>query len=306
MYNALQNIEIDGHEPAYSGKVREVFDLGDRLLIVATDRLSAFDCILPTGIPGKGKVLSGLSSWWFRALEGVMPTHFITDRVEEYPQPFCRHPDLLAGRSMLVRRARRIDIECVVRGYLAGSGWKEYQAGGAVCGVPLPAGLVEADRLPGPIFTPALKNDAGHDENVPWERARAVAGPGLDEARRLSLALYRNLARYMEPRGIILADTKFEFGLIGGQVALIDEVASPDSSRFWDATRYAPGRSPDSFDKQFVRDWLLQSGWNMEPPAPALPREIVARTVGRYEEAARRLIDEAHPLRFLDWGWQWS
>jgi phosphoribosylaminoimidazole-succinocarboxamide synthase len=304
--NRLPELEIEGRRPDFRGKVRDVFDLGDRLLLIASDRLSAFDVILPTPIPGKGTILTRLSAFWFRALDGVMPTHFLTDRIDEFPEPFRRHADLLGGRSMLVRKARRIDIECVVRGYLAGSGWKEYEATGSVCGVPLPKGLRPADRLPEPIFTPATKNDSGHDENVSFEAALAAAGPDLNEARRLSLALYRNLAAYTERRGILLADTKFEFGLIDDVVTLIDEVASPDSSRFWDRQKYRPGTSPESFDKQFVRDWLLSSGWNREPPGPPIPADVVARTAARYEEAARRLIDTEQPYPFREGGWSWT
>jgi phosphoribosylaminoimidazole-succinocarboxamide synthase len=296
--NPLRHTVIDGRHPDRSGKVRDLFDLGDTLLLVATDRLSAFDCILPTPIPGKGTLLTALSVYWFRALEGVMPTHFLTDRVADFPAPFRHHPELLEGRSMLVRKAGRIDIECVVRGYLAGSGWSDYRATGAVCGHALPAGLVEAQKLEAPIFTPATKNDTGHDENIGEAEAERLVGPDYAEARRLSLALYRNLAAFMEPRGILLADTKFEFGRIDGRVALIDEVASPDSSRFWDRDRYRPGMSPESFDKQFVRDWLLASGWNRQPPAPELPDDIVAKTRARYEEAVRRLVDPTAPPAF--------
>jgi phosphoribosylaminoimidazole-succinocarboxamide synthase len=304
--NALRHTVIEGRAPDRSGKVRDLFDLGDTLLLVATDRLSAFDCVLPTPIPGKGRLLTALSVYWFRALEGVMPTHFVTDRVADFPAPFRDHPEILEGRSMLVRKADRIDIECVVRGYLAGSGWNDYRATGAVCGHVLPPGLGEAAKLEVPLFTPATKNDAGHDENIGEAEAERIAGSGYAEARRQSLALYRNLAAYMEPRGILLADTKFEFGWIDGRVALIDEVASPDSSRFWDRDRYRPGSSPESFDKQFVRDWLLASGWNRRPPAPELPDDIVAKTVARYEEAVRRLVDPAAPLSFAREGFAWS
>lgn len=306
MNNPLLAIEIPGCRPIIRGKVREVFDLGDRLLMVATDRLSAFDCVLPTGIPGKGRILTQLSAYWFRALEGVLPTHFLSDRVADYPEPFRRHPGVLEGRSMLVRKARRIDIECVVRGYLAGSGWAEYSQTGAICGIPLPPGLLEAEALPEPLFTPSTKSDAGHDENITFAEAVRRAGPEVAEARRLSLALYRNLAAHARERGVIIADTKFEFGLIDGRVTLIDEAGSPDSSRFWDRDAWRPGQTPESFDKQFVRDWLAASGWNRRPPAPALPEDVVARTAARYEEAARRLIDTAHPLRFQERGWSWS
>jgi len=303
---ALTELTIDGRSADYRGKVREIFDLGDRLLIVATDRLSAYDCILPTGIPGKGRILTGLSVYWFKALDGVMPTHFLTERVDEFPEPFRRHAGVLDGRSMLVRKARRLDVECVVRGYLAGSGWADYRATGAVCGVALPAGLAEAEKLAEPIFTPASKNDHGHDENISFEEAHDRFGPVVDEARGLSLRLYRNLAAYAETRGLILADTKFEFGTIDGRLSLIDEVASPDSSRFWDPAFYRTGTSPESFDKQFVRDWLTRSGWDRTPPAPALPDDVVARTRERYEEAARRLIDSQTPLHFSEKDGTWT
>ena len=305
MSNVLSHIEIEGRKPVFSGKVREMFDLGDRLLIVATDRLSAFDVVLPTPIPDKGSVLTRLSSYWFKALDGILPHHFVTDRVAEFPAPFDAQRETLAGRAMLVRKARRIDVECVVRGYLAGSGWAEYQESGSVCGIELPAGLRQAERLPEPIFTPASKNDSGHDENISYDEAIRRAGPGMAEARRMSLALYRNLAGYAETKGLILADTKFEFGWIDGAVSLIDEVASPDSSRFWDRDRYHPGTSPESFDKQFVRDWLIASGWNRQPPGPEIPEDIVEKTAERYREAARRLIDERHPLCFAKGGWSW-
>jgi len=306
MSNALTHIDIPGCPVYRSGKVRDLWDLGDRLLIVASDRLSAFDCILPTGIPDKGILLTRLSVAWFQALEGVIPTHFLSDRVADFPDPFCRHEELLAGRSMLARKAERLDIEFVVRGYLAGSGWADYRRTGAISGHVLPTGLVESCRLPEVILTPAIKNDIGHDENVSEAEARARLGAPYDEARRLSLALYRNMARHVESSGILLADTKFEFGLIDGEVTLIDEVGTPDSSRFWDRATYEPGRTPPSFDKQFVRDWLIASGWNRQPPAPSLPDEIVARTRARYEEAVRRIMDPAAPPDFRGGGWSWS
>lgn len=313
MDEAVVSLESAGLRPTYRGKVREIFDLGDRLLLVATDRLSAFDCILPTGIPGKGRLLTAISVFWFRALEGILPTHFLTDQVSEFPEPFRSHEALLAGRSMLVRKARRIDVECVVRGYLAGSGLKDYRATGAVCGIALPAGLQEGEALPELIFTPARKNDSGHDENITISEAAALAGADtVAECRRLSLALYRNLARHAADAGLILADTKFEFGWLGESIGLIDEVGTPDSSRYWDAARYRPGSSPPSFDKQYVRDWLEASGWNKEPPAPALPDDVVARTLARYEEAAHRLIGGRSEFRFRpdvsggEGAWRWS
>lgn len=312
MTEPLLHLDIEGRAPDYRGKVREIFDLGERLLLVATDRLSAFDRILPTGIPGKGRILTAISAFWFRALEGILPTHFITDRVEEYPEPFRRHSAQLAGRSMLVRKARRLDIEAVVRGYLAGSGWKEYRASGAVCGVHLPPGLLEAARLPEPIFTPARKHDSGHDENITHREAVDLIGAEpAEDVKRLSLALYRNLARHAEAAGLILADTKFEFGWLGDRIGLIDEVGTPDSSRYWDAALYRPGGAPPSFDKQPVRDWLEASGWNRQSAAPELPAAVVARTIERYQEAARRLMGSGTDFRFQkgaagEGGWTWS
>jgi phosphoribosylaminoimidazole-succinocarboxamide synthase len=275
--------------PVRRGKVRDVYDLGDgTLVIVATDRISAFDVILPDGIPDKGKILTALSLFWFDRL-GV-ESHLISADVAEYPavvRPFAKQ---LVGRSMHVRKAEVIPVECVARGYLAGSGWVEYQRSRSVCGVPLPAGLRLGDQLPGPIFTPAAKAEQGHDENIPFERV--VAGQGermAGELRDRTLDLYRRAADYAATRGIIVADTKFEFGLIDGKLTLVDEVLTPDSSRFWPADGYAPGREQPSFDKQFVRDWLGRQPWDKTPPAPRLPREVIAGTRSRYLEAYERL-----------------
>jgi phosphoribosylaminoimidazole-succinocarboxamide synthase len=287
---AVARIELPGLTPWRQGKVRDVYQAGaDQLVIVASDRLSAYDSILPTPIPGKGRVLTQLSVFWFRTLKSAVPHHFITDDPERYPPPFDRHADLLAGRSMLVRRAERIDIECVVRGHLTGSGWREYRANGAVCGVALPAGLRDGSRLDPPIFTPATKADAGHDENIVFEEVVARIGRETAEALRTrGLALYEEARSWAWPRGLVLADTKFEFGRVGGEITLIDEILSPDSSRYWDRAEYEAGRLV-SFDKQFVRDWLDRSGWNHEPPVPALPDDVAARTGERYAEAMRRL-----------------
>ncbi len=272
------------------GKVRDVYDAGDHLLFIATDRISAFDCILPTGIPGKGSVLTQLSVFWFDYLGDLTPTHFVTTDTAAYPSAFRPYADQLAGRSMLVRRAKMIDVECVARGYLAGSGWKEYRANGTVCGIPLPAGLEESSRLPAPIFTPATKAQSGHDENISFERMVSLVGEELAvRLRDLTLSIYDKAASYALSRGIILADTKFEFGFIGGQLVLADEVLTPDSSRFWPADRYQPGRAQDSFDKQYVRDYLETLAWDKTPPAPPLPPEVAARTGEKYREAYRRL-----------------
>lgn len=272
------------------GKVRDVYAAGEHLLFIATDRISAFDCILPTGIPGKGTVLTQLSVFWFDYLRDLTPTHFVTTDTSAYTASFQPYREQLSGRSMLVRRAKMIDVECVARGYLAGSGWKEYRAHGTVCGIPLPAGLQESSRLPEPIFTPATKAQSGHDENIPFERMVSLVGSELaSRLRDLTLAIYRKAASYALSRGIILADTKFEFGFIGDELVLADEVLTPDSSRFWPADRYEPGRPQDSFDKQYVRDYLETLSWDKTPPAPPLPPDVAARTGEKYREAYRRL-----------------
>lgn len=285
----LIDCELPGVKKLRSGKVREVFDLGDRLLFVATDRISAFDCILPTPIPEKGRVLNQLSAFWFRYFNSV-PNHLISDSFHDFPAALRKFEDQLRGRSMLVQRTEPLPIECVVRGYLAGSGWKEYAATGAISGVKLPAGLQLASRLPVPMFTPSTKAESGHDENISWEDCQDRLGKKLAErARELSLELYRRGAEHAEARGIIVADTKFEFGLLGDELILIDECLTPDSSRFWPADQYAPGSSPPSFDKQFVRDYLETLDWNKTPPAPPLPAEIVARTSAKYLQALDQL-----------------
>ncbi|RKY64042.1 MAG: phosphoribosylaminoimidazolesuccinocarboxamide synthase [Candidatus Latescibacterota bacterium] len=289
--DALTTVQLPGVPKFSSGKVREIFDLGDELLIVATDRISAFDCVLPTGIPDKGKVLTALSVFWFRFLEDLTEHHLITADVEEFPPSLRQFRDLLDGRSMLVRKAERIDVECVVRGYLAGSGWREYKSSGSVCGILLPEGLREADRLPEPIFTPATKASSGHDENITFGRVADMVGEELAEKLRdRSIALYEKARRYAEERGIIVADTKFEFGLRDGKLILIDEVLTPDSSRFWPKERYSPGRSQESFDKQYVRDYLESLDWDKDPPAPPLSEDVVRRTREKYVEAYRRLV----------------
>jgi phosphoribosylaminoimidazole-succinocarboxamide synthase len=282
--------DFPGVERHGRGKVRDVYRIDGRLLIVATDRISAFDYILPTGIPDKGKVLTQLSIFWFDFLRELTPTHFLTARVEDYPEPLHRFRDQLEGRSMLVKRADMIEIECVARGYISGSGWKEYRDHGTVCGIRLPAGLKESDRLPGPIFTPATKAQSGHDENVPFERVCELVGEDLAaRLRDLTLNIYARAARYAETRGVIIADTKFEFGFVGDELVLGDEVLTPDSSRFWPADTYKPGGPQFSFDKQFVRDYLESIRWNKQPPAPALPEEVAARTGEKYRQAYRVL-----------------
>ena len=289
--DALTTVQLPGVPKFSSGKLREIFDLGDELLIVATDRISAFDCVLPTGIPDKGKILTALSVFWFRFLEDLTEHHLITADVKEFPPSLRQFRDLLDGRSMLVRKAERIDVECVVRDYLAGSGWREYKKSGSVCGIRLPEGLREADRLPEPIFTPATKASSGHDENITFGRVADMVGEELAEKLRdRSIALYEKARRYAEERGIIVADTKFEFGLRDGKLILIDEVLTPDSSRFWPKERYSPGRSQESFDKQYVRDYLESLDWDKNPPAPPLPEDVVRRTREKYVEAYRRLV----------------
>jgi phosphoribosylaminoimidazole-succinocarboxamide synthase len=272
------------------GKVRDVYDLGDRLLIVATDRLSAYDHVLEPPIPGKGRILTRLTNFWFDELSGLVPNHLLATEVSGFPAELAPHAAWLRGRAVIARKAEVIPFECVARGFLAGSGFREYREAGRVCGVRLPAGLERASRLPVPIFTPATKAASGHDENVSFEH---VAGAlGLDVATRLrdlTLALYVEGARRAEARGLLLADTKFEFGWIDGRVTLIDEVLTPDSSRYWDAAAWRPGEEPVSFDKQFVRNWLDASGWDRESPPPRLPPEVVEGTRERYAEAFRRL-----------------
>lgn len=272
------------------GKVRDLYDLGDRLLIVATDRISAFDFVLASGIPDKGRVLTQLSVFWFDFLRDTVPSHFLSANVRDFPAILTSLNAELEGRSMLVHRTRPVPIECVARGYLSGSGWKDYQKTGGVCGLRLPAGLRESDALPEPIFTPATKASSGHDVNISFDDvAREAGGPLAEELRTLTLKIYRRAADYARTRGLIIADTKFEFGHRGDQLLLIDEVLTPDSSRFWAADTFAPGRPQPSFDKQFVRDYLEHSGWSKEPPAPALPADVVQATRERYLEAYRRL-----------------
>jgi phosphoribosylaminoimidazole-succinocarboxamide synthase len=282
---------VNGLAPDRQGKVRDIYDLGDTLVFVATDRISAFDYVLGSGIPDKGRVLTQLSAFWFHETRAIVPNHLLTLDVSAYPPPFARHASVLAGRSMLVTKTRPIPIECVARGYLSGSGWKEYAATGRVCGIDLPAGLRESDRLPAPIFTPATKAESGHDVNISEAEAGRLVGDSLvRRLRDLTLELYAFGARHAESRGIILADTKFEFGVnAAGEVILIDEVMTPDSSRYWPRDEYRPGGAQPSFDKQFVRDYLERIRWNKQPPVPTLPDDVVMGTRQRYLEAFRRL-----------------
>ena len=279
----LLQIDLPGIPKIKSGKVREIFDLGTSLLMVATDRISAFDCIMPNGIPRKGEILTQISMFWFKMFETLIANHVLRDSLPGHLQH-------LTPRSMVVKKAQPLAIECVVRGYLAGSGWAEYQKTQTVCGIPLPMGLLEASELPEPIFTPATKAETGHDENISFEHAAKLIGYDLaSQARTASLRIYNHARDYALERGIIIADTKFEFGIWNKELILIDEVLTPDSSRFWPADRYQPGCSQPSFDKQFVRDYLESLDWNKTPPAPSLPDDVVARTQEKYLEAFRRL-----------------
>jgi phosphoribosylaminoimidazole-succinocarboxamide synthase len=283
--------------PLFStGKVRDTYDLGDRLLMVASDRISAFDCIMPNGIPDKGRVLTQLSAFWFNRLASIVPNHLLSVDARDLPEAVSAQRDELAGRFMIVKKAQRIDFECVVRGYLAGSGWTDYQRTGAVCGVALPAGLRQADKLPQPIFTPATKAEEGHDINISQAEMQAAIGEELGQRiAEVSIALYEAAAAYALERGIIIADTKMEFGLLDGELILIDELLTPDSSRYWPLSEYQPGGSPPSFDKQYLRDWLESCGWDKSPPAPELPPEIVEGVASRYREAYERLTGAPLP-----------
>jgi phosphoribosylaminoimidazole-succinocarboxamide synthase len=279
--------------PMAQGKVRDLYPAGKDLLMVASDRISAFDVVLPTPIPGKGQVLTGLSLHWFELLQDLVPNHLITADVDAFPAPYAGRSAELAGRAMLVRRAEVVPVECVARGYITGSGWKDYRRSGAVCGIELPAGLVESQALPEPIFTPTTKAATGHDLPLTFDETVDLVGAGVaGRLRDLTLGLYAAGAAHARERGIILADTKFEFGMVGGELILIDEALTPDSSRFWPADTYEPGHGQPSFDKQYVREWLDVSGWDHEPPPPALPADVVEQTAARYIEAYERITGE--------------
>ncbi len=289
---------LEGLELMKQGKVRDMYRTPAGVVMVASDRISAYDVVLPTPIPDKGAVLTALSSYWFERTAGLVRNHEITTQVDDFPPEAKQHADHLRGRSMLVREAEPVLIECVARGYLSGSGWKVYGRTGAVCGIELPTGLRESDKLPEPIFTPATKAETGHDENITFERAAEIAGRELMTALRdLTLQIYTTGAEHAAGRGVIIADTKFEFGVIDGDIILIDEVMTPDSSRFWPASEYEPGRGQPSFDKQYVRDWLDASGWDHSPPGPDLPDEVVANTRAKYVEAYERVTGRS----FEDW-----
>ena len=285
----IRETNFAGLTPAARGKVRDIYDLGDKLLIVATDRLSAFDVVMPTPIPDKGRVLTQLSLFWFNLLRDVIPNHVLS--ADNFPAPFDKFTEELAGRTMVVRKTKPLPIECVARGYLSGSGWKEYRSTGRVCGIALPEGLKESDKLPEPIFTPAIKATSGHDENIAFGQAAEMIGKSLaQEVHEVTLEIYSRAATYAQQRGILLADTKFEFGLLNDELIWIDEALTPDSSRFWSAAQYEPGGAQPSFDKQFVRDYLERIQWPKTPPGPDLPPEVVAATRAKYREAYRILV----------------
>jgi len=288
MNSVVWETNLAGAKLLSRGKVRDIYELGGRLLLVATDRISAFDVVLPTPIPDKGRVLTQLSRFWFERLADAVPNHVLED--QNLPPELFAQRDQLEGRSMLCRKTQPLPVECVVRGYLVGSGWKDYRATGKVCGIPLPAGLRESDKLPEPLFTPSTKATQGHDENISFDEVvRQIGGPLAERVRTISIDLYRRAAEYAGPRGILLADTKFEFGLLDGELIWIDEALTPDSSRFWPAAGYEPGRPQPSFDKQFVRDYLERIGWNKQPPGPELPADVVSGTREKYREGYRLL-----------------
>lgn len=290
--NAITETHLKGARLSRRGKVRELYDMGSSILLVASDRISAFDVVLSPGIPDKGKILNQLSNFWFNLFSDV-PNHLIETEVERFPAELQADAAVLAGRAVIVRKTEVVPFECVARGYLAGSGWAEYRKTGKVCGIPLPKGLVEADKLPEPIFTPATKEEHGHDENISFERmAGAIGSEEAGRLRDLTLDLYRRASAHAETKGLILADNKLEFGRLHGATVWIDEAFTPDSSRYWDARLYKPGQSPASFDKQFVRDWLESTGWDKRPPAPTLPESIVQGTREKYIEAFRILTGE--------------
>jgi phosphoribosylaminoimidazole-succinocarboxamide synthase len=289
----LLNTELKDLKPYFKGKVRDIYEIDDKLLIIATDRISAFDVVLPNGIPNKGKVLTALSVYWFNRTKDIIKNHLITSDVAEFPQELLKYTALLSGRAMLVRKAKMLEVECVVRGYLAGSGWKEYKKTQSVCGIKLPSGLIEAQKLQEPIFTPATKATSGHDINITEAQMQDIVGADTTKyLKEVSIKIFELASKKMESKGLILADTKFEFGIYDDEIILIDEILTPDSSRFWPMDEYSPGKSQVSFDKQFVRDYLERINWNKTPPAPVLPEDIVKKTSDKYLEAYKRIIEE--------------
>jgi phosphoribosylaminoimidazole-succinocarboxamide synthase len=285
---------LEGVRPRNRGKVRDIYELDDMLLIVATDRISAFDVVMPNPIPDKGRILTQISKFWFEKTESIIANHIISTEVPEYPEALKPYAHILEGRSMLVRKAKPVPIECIVRGYISGSGWKSYKESGTICGIKLPSGLVESEKLPDPIFTPSTKEELGaHDINIDFEDAIVIIGKDIaDKVRKVSIALYMRGLEVADPRGIIVADTKFEFGLCNGELMLIDEILTPDSSRFWPKDTYNPGGAQNSFDKQYLRDYLLSLNWDQKPPAPELPQEVIDNTRKKYMEALNRLTAE--------------
>jgi phosphoribosylaminoimidazole-succinocarboxamide synthase len=285
MQKIVLETNFEGVKFLRKGKVRDIYEVNDYLLIVATDRVSAFDVVLPTGIPGKGMVLTQISLFWFNQVKDIIENHVVSANIEEFPESLIKYKDILEGRSMLVRKATPLPVECIVRGYITGSGWKDYQKTGMVCGIKLPSGLKESQKLPEPIFTPSTKADQGHDINISFEETIKILGKETAEKiRNFAIAIYKKASEIAEKKGIIIADTKMEFGFYNGKIILIDELLTPDSSRFWSMKDYSPGKSQDSYDKQIVRDYLLSIKWDKKPPAPELPEEIVKRTSERYEE----------------------
>ena len=286
--------ELSGLKLLKRGKVRDIYDLDNALLIISTDRVSAFDVILPNGIPGKGRILTAMSVYWFRIMEDIVPNHLIASEINDFPAHIKQYRSVIEGRSMLVKKAKPLPVECIVRGYLSGSGWKEYMEKGSVCGISLPQGLLEGSELPEPIFTPSTKAETGHDENITFEEMKKIIGAQLAEEVKLkSISIYKKANDLARKKGIIIADTKFEFGLDeNNRLLLIDEILTPDSSRFWPAADYKPGQMKDiSLDKQFIRDYLISINWDKKPPAPALPEDVVVKTTERYKEALKRLIN---------------
>lgn len=298
MEDVLLTTDFKDIKPYKRGKVRDVYDLGDKLLVISTDRISCFDVVLPCGIPHKGRVLTSISCFWFDFIKDIIKTHFVTADINEYPAELQKYKDQLAGRSMLVEKAKLIPVECVVRGYLSGSGWKEYKRAQSICGIKLPAGLLESDKLPEIIFTPTTKEDVGHDQNVDQGYVENLVGKETADAlKELSIAIYKKASEYALSRGIIIADTKFEFGMFKDKIILIDEILTPDSSRFWPLAEYERGKSQPSFDKQFVRDYLEGLTWDKTPPAPQLPAEIIAKTTQKYLEAYKRITGKELPTK---------
>lgn len=285
MDNVVIQTNLEGVKFLRRGKVRDIYEVDDFILIVATDRVSAFDVVLPNGIPGKGKVLTQISLFWFDYVKEIVENHVVSAEVEEFPKPLEKYREILEGRSMLVRRAQPLPVECIVRGYITGSGWKDYQKTGTVCGIKLPEGLVESAKLPEPIYTPSTKAEHGHDINISFEQTVKILGEEIaHRVRDLTIEIYKKASEFAEKKGIIIADTKMEFGIYNGKLILIDELLTPDSSRFWSLKNYEPGRPQDSYDKQIVRDYLISIKWDKNPPAPSLPEEIIQRTAERYEE----------------------